>query len=119
MRVWDTRTAMVQETLAGHESAVTSVVFSADGELLLSSDLAGAVRLWDMRTRRCLAAGTTPDSSPVYQAAIDAGKTTVFAATGSNAVLVLRAETMEVAHTVKKKKKKKKKRGKKKEFLPS
>lgn len=40
------------QSLTGHSAAATSVVFSPDGEQLLSTSLDGTVRLWDIATLR-------------------------------------------------------------------
>ncbi len=50
-------------TLHGHSNGVHSVAFSRDGKLLASGDRAGAVKLWNVATRRpfdTLAAGRRP-----------------------------------------------------------
>lgn len=44
----DTRSGKVAKTLTGHSGLLTSLDFSADGKLLLTSGLDGTVRLWDV-----------------------------------------------------------------------
>jgi WD40 repeat protein len=38
-------------TLSGHDGYVSSIAYSPDGNLLLSGDLSGTVKLWNIRTR--------------------------------------------------------------------
>jgi TIR domain/WD domain, G-beta repeat len=51
--------------LRGHESGVTSVVFSRDGTTLFSGDRAGTVRHWDIVTRESLGPAINGGPSPV------------------------------------------------------
>ncbi len=46
IRLWDNRTFKTQAILRGHRSKVNSIHFSPDGQLLVSADGAGVVKLW-------------------------------------------------------------------------
>jgi WD40 repeat protein len=52
VRLWDTVTGALQQTLVGHSGLVSSLAFSADGKQVVSGDSGGdyAVRLWDAVT---------------------------------------------------------------------
>jgi WD40 repeat protein len=49
VRLWDTATGALQQTLQGHSDAVMSVAFSPDSELLASAS-GDKVRLWGTAT---------------------------------------------------------------------
>ena len=46
----------IAATLAGHESVVKSLAFSPDGTRLFSGSFDGEIKVWDVRTRKQLAA---------------------------------------------------------------
>ena len=50
---WATGRAL-GEPLAGHTDGVTSCAFSPDGKLIVSGSLDNTLRLWEVRTGRCL-----------------------------------------------------------------
>ena len=49
LRLWELKTGR-EQTLAGHQSGVRSVTFSADGRHLVSADTTGLILQWDVRT---------------------------------------------------------------------
>ena len=53
MKIWDYETAQYERTLKGHTGSVTSVAFSASGDLLASASADMSAKLWDMATFAC------------------------------------------------------------------
>src|SRR5207245_9907861 len=51
-REWNCHTGEQTGTLTGHESSITSLVFSRDGKTLVSGDITGTIRLWDGAERK-------------------------------------------------------------------
>ena len=49
-RIWDARTGTLVRTFTGHKDAVTSVQFSPDGKLLLTTSRDHDARIWDVET---------------------------------------------------------------------
>lgn len=47
MRIWDTVTGALKQTLEGHTNLITSVTFSLDGVFLASGSSDQTLRLWD------------------------------------------------------------------------
>jgi len=50
VRLWDTPTGVLQQTLEGHSGWVDSVAFSPDGKLVVSRSINGTVWHWDTVT---------------------------------------------------------------------
>ena len=53
------------QSLPAHSDPVTSVQFSTDGTILLSSSFDGLVRLWDTETGKCLRTLVDESNAPV------------------------------------------------------
>ena len=49
-RIWDARTGTLFRTFTGHRDALTSVQFSPDGKLLLTTSRDHDARIWDVAT---------------------------------------------------------------------
>ena len=47
IRVWDMKTLAMATTLEGCERSVNSIVFSADGKMVVAGSLDGTIRFWD------------------------------------------------------------------------
>ncbi|MBL8796263.1 MAG: WD40 repeat domain-containing protein [Planctomycetia bacterium] len=52
IKLWDIATETVRTTLRGHSRAATSIVFSPDGQSLISGSADTTVRFWDTSTGR-------------------------------------------------------------------
>ena len=48
IRLWDTASGELLNTLRGHTDTVWSVVFSPDGQMLASGSWDGTIRFWDV-----------------------------------------------------------------------
>ncbi len=48
IQLWDFHTGQLQTTFEGHVRGVTSIAFSPNGEMLVSGDFEGVMRLWDI-----------------------------------------------------------------------
>src|SRR5207248_919243 len=93
IKLWDTQTGRLLRTLIGHKGRVTKLVFSADGQALVSESEAGQSnaesdgdntdRLWQVATGKMLTTtligpfALSPDSS-TYAAASDDDKLTLW-----------------------------------------
>jgi WD40 repeat protein len=77
VRIWDSRSAALHRSIAGHPYGTTSIAFSPDGGTLATAGNDGMVRLWTVATGRQLAAldgGATAMSSAAF---FPAGRTLV------------------------------------------
>jgi len=54
VKVWDFKSMSVMPRIVGHNSDVVSVVFTPDGERLITGSLDQTVRIWDWKKNRCL-----------------------------------------------------------------
>ena len=52
MHLWDLEKGVEERCFEGHDSAVTSLAISPDGQRFLSSSYDGTVRLWDLASGR-------------------------------------------------------------------
>lgn len=66
LQLWDLAANVVRASLPGHQD-VTSVCFSADGQVLASADLHGLVKLWDPSTGAERAALTPAGRNQYFQ----------------------------------------------------
>jgi WD40 repeat protein len=48
VRLWDTRTGDLKQTLTGHSDGVYSVTFSPDGKAVASGSKDSSIRLWNV-----------------------------------------------------------------------
>ena len=47
--IWDATTGALVEQILGHQDPVCSIVFMPDGKTLVSSDLGGTVKFWNVK----------------------------------------------------------------------
>ena len=52
-KIWDTTTGKCKQTLSGHDGAVRSAVFSADGLSVLTGSYDKTAKIWDTTTGEC------------------------------------------------------------------
>jgi WD40 repeat protein len=76
IQIFSTITGKEKRQLIGHRNAVTSLTYSPDGKMLLSSSTDGSVRLWNPRNGNLmktmiLIASDADDDAPVESIAID------------------------------------------------
>jgi len=53
VRIWDIASEEIHSILIGHETRVTSITYSAHGNLLMSKDGTNVVRIWEVETGAC------------------------------------------------------------------
>ena len=63
IKLWDLNTGKVRSTLKGHGWQVNSIAFSADGQILVSGGLDGAVKIWNWPTEELLNTFNRPSPS--------------------------------------------------------
>ena len=49
MKLWDTRTWELRQTLTEHQGTIKSVAFSSDGKTLFTGSLDKTIRLWRIK----------------------------------------------------------------------
>ncbi|WP_414516220.1 NB-ARC domain-containing protein [Nostoc sp. PCC 9305] len=54
IKLWDISIGQVVRTLQGHSYGVNTVVFSPDGQSLISKDVSQTIKLWNTQTGQCL-----------------------------------------------------------------
>ena len=64
IRLWEVATGREVRQLKGHTGGVTSLVFSPDGQLLVSSSYDSTLRFWDPATGNPLLVFPFPDDTP-------------------------------------------------------
>ena len=64
VKIWDTTDGRLVDELIGHANHVYNVVFHADGQRVVSGDLKGNVREWDLATGEQL---RTFDAAPLWK----------------------------------------------------
>src|SRR5205807_2040105 len=52
IRVWNSSTAELVKALPGHAAAVASLAVSEDGTQVISGDVGGVIKIWDLSTGR-------------------------------------------------------------------
>ena len=52
--LWNLETGECLQVIREHPSWIASVIFSADGQFLLSGGLDRTIKLWDIATGRCM-----------------------------------------------------------------
>jgi WD40 repeat protein len=50
VKLWDSTTGRIKQTLIGHTSGVTSISFSPDAKLIVSGSVDGTANVWDVAT---------------------------------------------------------------------
>jgi WD40 repeat protein/serine/threonine protein kinase len=68
VRVWDTATGEYLFNLAGHMGLVIDTQFSRDGSRLVTGDVFGVSKVWDMASRTCIATYSDPVRSDICSA---------------------------------------------------
>jgi WD40 repeat protein len=79
--LWDMNSGKILEELKGHQNAVLSLHFSADGQRLYSSSRDATIRVWDLKTKTNIVLPDnngvaqqieiSPDGSRLYAAGLD------------------------------------------------
>ncbi|MHC5597264.1 MAG: WD40 repeat domain-containing protein [Nostoc sp.] len=54
MKLWNLQTGQLLRTLQGHEKAIYSVAFSADGQTVASGSYDQTIKLWNLQTGQLL-----------------------------------------------------------------
>ncbi len=75
LRLWDVPSATLTATLEGHRHWISDVVFSPDGDILVSSSYRDPVRVWDVASATEIAALNGPTNGAQSVAFSPSGKT--------------------------------------------
>lgn len=49
IRIWDINSARCIKTFEGHSESITSLLFTPDGEKLISSSFDGTIKFWEFK----------------------------------------------------------------------
>jgi len=100
IKIWNVDSGELVQELAGHGDAVLSVVYSKDGQKLLTSSYDGTAKLWDLTTGEVLQTFEGHDWW-VWSAAFDPNEKRVVTASQDGTAIVWTVKTDKTAETEK------------------